>query len=112
MMAMVQVRRPSAGQAYYRRKLAERKSPKEALRCLNGGCRMPPTNACWLISTASRAWSGCGRVTRPGHPNRRQPLMRFMVRCETVRLSAGRPMSLPIRNASNAPASATATCTR
>jgi transposase len=31
---MVQVRRPSAGQAYYRRKLAEGKSPKEALRCL------------------------------------------------------------------------------
>jgi transposase len=34
MMAMVQVRRPSAGQAYYRRKLAEGKSSKEALRCL------------------------------------------------------------------------------
>jgi transposase len=34
MMAMVQVRRPNAGQAYYRRKLAEGKSPKEALRCL------------------------------------------------------------------------------
>jgi transposase len=33
-MAMVQVRRPSAGQAYYRRKLAGGKSPKEALRCL------------------------------------------------------------------------------
>ena len=33
-MAMVQVRRPTAGQAYYRRKLAEGKSPKEALRCL------------------------------------------------------------------------------
>jgi transposase len=34
MMAMVQVRRPSAGQAYYRRKLAEGESSKEALRCL------------------------------------------------------------------------------
>jgi len=34
MRAMVQVRRPSAGQAYYQRKLAEGKSPKEALRCL------------------------------------------------------------------------------
>jgi hypothetical protein len=34
MMAMVQVRRPSAGQAYYRPKLAEGKSPKQALRCL------------------------------------------------------------------------------
>jgi hypothetical protein len=34
MTAMVQVRRPSAGQAYYQRKLAEGKSAKEALRCL------------------------------------------------------------------------------
>jgi transposase len=34
MMAMVQVRRPSPGQAYYQRKRAEGKSPKEALRCL------------------------------------------------------------------------------
>jgi len=34
MMAMVQVRRPSAGRTYYQRKLAEGKSPKEALRCL------------------------------------------------------------------------------
>src|SRR4029453_13197792 len=34
MMAMVQIRRPSAGQAYYQRKLAEGKSPEEALRCL------------------------------------------------------------------------------
>jgi transposase len=34
MMAMAQVRRPSPGQAYYRRKLAEGKAPKEALRCL------------------------------------------------------------------------------
>jgi transposase len=29
MMAMVQVRRPSAGQAYYQRKLAEGKSPRK-----------------------------------------------------------------------------------
>jgi transposase len=36
MMAMVQVRRPSLGQAYYRRKLAEGKSPREALRCFIG----------------------------------------------------------------------------
>ena len=34
MIAMVQVRRPSTGQAYYRHKLAEGKSPKEALRYL------------------------------------------------------------------------------
>jgi transposase len=41
---MVQVRRPSAGQAYYQRKLAEGKSPKEALRCLKRravGRRLP-----------------------------------------------------------------------
>jgi transposase len=41
MMAMVQVRRPSAGQAYYRRKLAEGKSPKEALRCFIGRVSRP-----------------------------------------------------------------------
>jgi transposase len=34
MLAMVQVRRPSTGQRYYQGKLAEGKSPKEALRCL------------------------------------------------------------------------------
>jgi transposase len=34
MMAMVQIRHPTAGQAYYQRKRAEGKSPKEALRCL------------------------------------------------------------------------------
>jgi transposase len=34
MIAIVQIRHPTAGQAYYRRKLAEGKSPKEALRCL------------------------------------------------------------------------------
>jgi hypothetical protein len=34
MMAIVQIRHPTAGQAYYRRKLAEGKSSKEALRCL------------------------------------------------------------------------------
>ncbi len=34
MMAIVQVRHPTPGQAYYRRKRAEGKSSKEALRCL------------------------------------------------------------------------------
>jgi transposase len=34
LMAIVQVRHPTAGQAYYRRERAEGKSPKEALRCL------------------------------------------------------------------------------
>ena len=40
MMAMVQVRRPSAGQAYYQRKLAEGKSPKEASGASSAGCPM------------------------------------------------------------------------
>ena len=34
LMAIVQLRHPTAGRAYYRRKLAEGRSPKEALRCL------------------------------------------------------------------------------
>ena len=34
LMAIVQIRHPTAEQAYYRRKRAEDKSPKEALRCL------------------------------------------------------------------------------
>ena len=34
MMAIVQIRHPTAGQTYYRRKRAEGKSAKEALRCL------------------------------------------------------------------------------
>jgi transposase len=34
LMAIVQIRHPTAGQAYYRRKRAEGKSAKEALRCL------------------------------------------------------------------------------
>jgi transposase len=34
LMAIVQIRHPTAGQAYYQRKLAEGKSRKEALRCL------------------------------------------------------------------------------
>src|SRR5262249_61962596 len=33
--AIVQIRRDTAGRAYYRRKLAESQTPMEALRCLN-----------------------------------------------------------------------------
>lgn len=33
-IAIVQIAIPRPGQAYYRRKLAEGKSPKETLRCL------------------------------------------------------------------------------
>jgi transposase len=34
LMAIVQIRHPTAGRASYRRKQAEGKAPKEALRCL------------------------------------------------------------------------------
>ena len=53
MMAMVQVRRPSAGQTYYRRKLAEGKSPKEALRCLKRRLSDAVYRACSPISMIS-----------------------------------------------------------
>jgi hypothetical protein len=33
-MVIVQIRHPTAGQAYYQHKLAEGESPKEALGCL------------------------------------------------------------------------------
>jgi len=41
---------PTTLEAYYQRKLAEGKSPKEALRLLNGGCRMRSTGAWSSIS--------------------------------------------------------------
>jgi hypothetical protein len=50
-MAIVQLGHPTAGQAYYRRKLAQAKSPKQALRWLNrrlsdvvDRCRSPTSN--------------------------------------------------------------------
>jgi hypothetical protein len=55
MMAIVQIRHPTSGQAYYRRKRAEGKSPKEALRCLKrDACRTLCTGACSPISGSSR----------------------------------------------------------
>jgi transposase len=54
MMAMVQVRRPSTGQAYYRRKLAEGKSPRRRCGVSSGGCRTPSTGACSLTSGLGR----------------------------------------------------------
>jgi transposase len=67
MMAMAQVRRPSTGQAYYRRKLAEGKSPKEALRCLKR--RLSDAVYRCLVTdqhrhgclVAATAWVGCER---------------------------------------------------
>jgi transposase len=54
MMAMVQVRQPSAGQVYYQRKLAEGKSPKEALRCLKRRLS-DAVNRCLVIDRRSNA---------------------------------------------------------
>jgi hypothetical protein len=68
MMAMVQVRRPSAGQPYYQYKLAEGKAPKEAMRCLNGRGQMPSTAVCcravprqdrWVLRAQHRLLLGC-----------------------------------------------------
>jgi hypothetical protein len=61
MMAMVQVRRPSAGQADDQRKLVEATSPKEALRCRTRRLSDAVPQACWPTITSRRAWSGWGR---------------------------------------------------
>jgi len=55
MVAMVPVRRPSTGQAYYRRKLAEGKSSKEALRCL----KAPAVGRGLLLLARRRVVRGC-----------------------------------------------------
>ena len=47
MAAITQIRhKHSDGGAYYQRKLAEGKTHKEALRCLNGGSATPSTCGC------------------------------------------------------------------
>jgi hypothetical protein len=51
-MAIVQIRHPTAGQTYYRRKLAAGKSPKEALRCLRR--RLSDAVYRWLIADEHR----------------------------------------------------------
>jgi transposase len=58
MMAMVQVRRPNAGQAYYRRKLTEGKSPKEALRCLKRRLSDAVYRCLLADQQLQRAWVG------------------------------------------------------
>jgi transposase len=50
MVAIVQVRWPSAGQAYYRRKRAEGKSPKEALRCFIGRVSRSRSTWSWVVT--------------------------------------------------------------
>jgi transposase len=64
LMAMVQVRRPSAEQAYYRRKLAEGKSATEALRCLNRRLS-DAVYRCLLADARSPAVTGSGRNQPP-----------------------------------------------
>jgi transposase len=58
---MVQVRRPSAGQAYYQRQLAEGKAPKEALRCLKR--RLSDAVYRCLLADQHGQRSGVGRTT-------------------------------------------------
>jgi transposase len=65
MMAMVQVRRPSAGQTYYQRKLAEGKSPKEALRCLKRRLSDAVYRCLRADQHRQPTWSGRPGVTRP-----------------------------------------------
>jgi transposase len=69
-MAMVQVRRPSAGQAYYRRKLAEGKSPKEALRCLKRRLSDAVYRCLLADQHLQRAWVGGGRCDEAKQPGR------------------------------------------
>jgi transposase len=72
MMAMVQVRRPSAGQLYYRRKLAEASPPRKRCGASSAGCRMPSTGAWAPISSAtSRLYEltrGVGKRPEPAQP--------------------------------------------
>jgi transposase len=57
-MALVQICHPSVGQTYYQRKLAEGKSPKEALRSLIGG-----VSRCGPVRAGS-----CSRYVSGGRP--------------------------------------------
>jgi transposase len=96
MMAMVQIRRPSPGQTYYQRKLAEGKSPKEALRCLKRGCRTPSIGACWPISTSRQAWSDCSRcdaAKRPPSASFHCSRLVWVLRYPWVEPGATRPVS-------------------
>jgi transposase len=51
-MAIVQIRPPTAGQAYHRRQLAEGKSRKEARRCLKR--RLSDAVYCQLLADQHR----------------------------------------------------------
>jgi transposase len=62
MMAMVQVRSPSTGQAYYQRKRAEGKSAKEALRCLKRRLS-DAVYRCLLVDEQRRVAAASGLVS-------------------------------------------------
>jgi Transposase IS116/IS110/IS902 family len=68
MMAVVQVRRPSPGQDYYRRKLAEGKAPKEALRCLKRRLSDVVYRCLLADQQLQRTRVGCGRCDGANQP--------------------------------------------
>jgi hypothetical protein len=69
-MAVVQLRNPTEGRAYYDRKVAAGKTPREAMRSLNGGCRTSSTTR-WSSTPGRRqraredTW---GRLLAPARP--------------------------------------------
>jgi hypothetical protein len=110
LVAMVQVRRPSAGQAYYRRKLAEGKSPKEALRCLKrrlsdavyrcllADQHLQPSSAGWperrLPAAGGRDRRWCG--SDQGIPPRwRSGMIRSAASAQVPRWRRGRRVAAP-----------------
>jgi transposase len=61
-MAIVQIRHPTAGQAYYQRKRAEGKSPKEAMRCLKRRLS-DAVYRCLLVDEQPRAAAAAGFIS-------------------------------------------------
>ena len=84
MMAMVQVRRPSAGQAYYRRKLAEGKSPKEALRCLKRRLS-DAVYRCLVIDQQGKGGGGSTSLTLPIPAGDQAPTIHSTTQASTSR---------------------------
>ena len=69
--AIVQIRRDTEGRAYYRRKLAAGKTPKEALRCLKR--RLSDVIYRQLVADATRADLGGGGADPGGHRGATSP---------------------------------------
>jgi transposase len=70
LMAIVQIRHPTSGQAYYRRKRAEGKSSKEALRCL----KRRLSDAVYRCLLADRRMLASGAVGRRDRHERAERL--------------------------------------